>query len=262
MADRNFDDLLARFKKNIYQSAKGKIRLAMLESDLYDVVPFLADEHKYSILDAGAGTGDLVLRLAKPQTEMVLSDISANMLQQARQTFHSELPEIAVDFIHASIHELSEKLDKRFDLVLCHAVLEWLQEPRDAIQSLLKFVEPGGYVSIMFFNRNSLIMRQMLNGNLKKLKSENFKDKKTTLTPISPLDPETVYHWLESEGLTILRKTGVRVMYDYMAGNVRSKRAFEDILEMEKRYSGQEPFRSLGRYIHVVCQLPAEKGLV
>ncbi|MGD8525472.1 MAG: SAM-dependent methyltransferase, partial [Thioalkalispiraceae bacterium] len=86
--------------------------------------------------------------------------------------------------------------------------------------------------------------------------------KKTTLTPISPLEPEMVYQWLEAEGLAILRKTGIRVMYDYMAGNVRSKRAFEDILEMEKCYAGQEPFRSLGRYIHVVCQVVPDRELV
>lgn len=262
MADRNFDDLLRRFDKNIYQSAKGKIRLAMLESDLHELIPFLQQSHKCSILDAGSGTAEMALLLASDNTQLVLSDISENMLQQARQVFSKQVPHVPVTFINASIQQLPEKLQQQFDLVICHAVLEWMEQPKVAIDTLLKFIEPGGYLSLMFFNRNSLVMRQMLNGNLKKLKSENFQDKKTTLTPISPLDPETVYHWLESSGLTIIRKTGIRVMYDYMAGNVRSKRSIEDILEMEKRYSGQEPFRSLGRYIHVVCQKPAEQSLI
>ncbi|MEJ2142896.1 MAG: methyltransferase domain-containing protein [Gammaproteobacteria bacterium] len=262
MADRNFDDLLGRFDKNIYQSAKGKIRLAMLDSDLRELVPFLQHDHKCTILDAGSGTAEIALLLASHNTQMVLSDISENMLQQAREMFSVQSPDVPVQFIQASIQQLPGKLQQRFDLVLCHAVLEWMEQPRDAIDILYRFIEPGGYLSLMFFNRNSLIMRQMLNGNLKKLKSENFQDKKTTLTPISPLEPETVYYWLEAAGLTIIRKTGIRVMYDYMAGNVRSKRALEDILEMEKRYSGQEPFRSLGRYIHVVCQKPADQSAI
>jgi S-adenosylmethionine-dependent methyltransferase len=262
MVDRNFDDLLGRFNKNIYQSAKGKIRLAMLESDLDELIPFLQRDNKCTVLDAGCGTAEIAYLLASKNTDMVLSDISEKMLQQARDVFSESLPEVPVNFVHASIQQLPEKLQQRFDLVLCHAVLEWMEQPKVAIETLVKFVEPGGYLSLMFFNRNSLVMRQMLNGNLKKLKSENFQDKKTTLTPISPLEPETVYQWLEHEGLSILRKTGIRVMYDYMAGNVRSKRTFEDILEMEKRYSGQEPFRSLGRYIHVVCQKPAEQSLI
>jgi S-adenosylmethionine-dependent methyltransferase len=262
MVDRNFDDLLGRFNKNIYQSAKGKIRLAMLESDLNELIPFIQQEHKYSILDAGCGTAEIAYLLASKNTEMVLSDISVKMLQQARNVFNEALPEVPVNFIHAPIQELPGKLDQRFDLVLCHAVLEWMEHPKEAVETLVNFIEPGGYLSLMFFNHNSLVMRQMLNGNLKKLKSENFQDKKTTLTPISPLEPETVYQWLKHEGLSILRKTGIRVMYDYMAGNVRSKRAYEDILEMEKRYSGQEPFRSLGRYIHVVCQKPAEQTFI
>lgn len=262
MADRNFDDLQDRFNKNIYQSDKGKIRLAMLETDLRELIPFLRNDNKCTILDAGAGTAEIAYLLATKNTQMVLSDISENMLQQAREMFRSQLPDVNAGFIHAAIQQLPDKIQQRFDLVLCHAVLEWMETPKDAIETLSKFVEPGGYLSLMFFNRNSLIMRQMLNGNLKKLKSENFQDKKTTLTPISPLDPETVYLWLEQQGLNVLRKTGIRVMYDYMAGNVRKKRAFEDILEMERRYSGQEPFRSLGRYIHVVCQKPAENTLI
>lgn len=262
MVDRNFDDLLGRFNKNIYQSAKGQIRLAMLETDLREVVPFISEASRYTILDAGAGTGEFALQLATPGTSLVLTDISENMLLQAKASFEESFPAVSAQFIHSPINQLAEKLDRKFDLVLCHAVLEWLEDPRAAIRQLVSFIEPGGYLSLMFFNRNSLIMRQMLNGNLKKLKSENFKDKKTTLTPISPLEPETVYHWLEVEGLSLLRKTGVRVMYDYMAGNVRSKRSFDDILEMEKRYASQEPFRSLGRYIHVVCQLPQEKDAV
>ena len=262
MVDRNFDDLLGRFNKNIYQSAKGKIRLAMLESDLNELIPFFQEDHKCSILDAGCGTAEIAYLLASKNTEMILSDISEKMLQQAREVFNEALPEVPVNFINAPIQELPEKLDSHFDLVLCHAVLEWMEHPKEAVETLINFIEPGGYLSLMFFNRNSLVMRQMLNGNLKKLKSENFQDKKTTLTPISPLEPETVYQWLEHDGLSILRKTGIRVMYDYMAGNVRSKRSFEDILEMEKRYSGQEPFRSLGRYIHVVCQKPAEQAFI
>ncbi|MGD8526909.1 MAG: methyltransferase domain-containing protein, partial [Thioalkalispiraceae bacterium] len=218
MADRNFDDLLTRFNKNIYQSAKGQIRLHMLEADLHEVVPLLDQDDRYSILDAGAGTGEFARRLVKPATELVLCDISANMLEQARETFLQAYPAMSVSFVQSPIDQLAEKLDRKFDLVLCHAVLEWLEDPRAALRQLVSLVEPGGYLSLMFFNKNSLIMRQMLNGNLKKLKSGDFRDKKTTLTPISPLEPEMVYQWLEAEGLAILRKTGIRVMYDYMAG--------------------------------------------
>ena len=53
MPDRNFDDLQDRFNKNIYQSDKGKIRLAMLESDVHELVPFLGQDHKFTMLDAG-----------------------------------------------------------------------------------------------------------------------------------------------------------------------------------------------------------------
>ena len=52
--DKNFDDLSSRFKKNIYSTAKGKIRLNILWRDLTEIIPQI--EHGgLSILDAGAG---------------------------------------------------------------------------------------------------------------------------------------------------------------------------------------------------------------
>ena len=51
--DRNFDDLIGKFKRNIYATLKGQIRLAVLKRDLqflHDAEPFL-----YSMQEAAWG---------------------------------------------------------------------------------------------------------------------------------------------------------------------------------------------------------------
>ena len=142
-------------------------------------------------------------------------------------------------------------------MVLFHAVLEWVSEPQPTLQGLLRFLRPGGYFSLLFYNRNSLVMRNLLRGNFRKLAADQFAGDPNSLTPTNPLLPEDVLGWLAASGLTVLSRTGVRIIYDYLSREIREQRSFEDILEMERRYCRQEPFIALGRYMHVLAQAKA-----
>ena len=75
-------------------------------------------------------------------------------------------------------------------------------------------------------------------------------------TPSNPQIPEEVYDWLQRGGLKLIGKTGVRVIHDYMRHKQDQTEKFADLLEMEQRYCRQEPYISLGRYIHVMAQRP------
>jgi S-adenosylmethionine-dependent methyltransferase len=67
--------------------------------------------------------------------------------------------------------------------------------------------------------------------------------------------PEDVYGWLASLDLSIIIRTGVRILYDYLPRDILGQRSFEDILDMERRHCHQSAFIDLGRYIHVLSQL-------
>ncbi|MDX8384000.1 MAG: hypothetical protein R8M45_07960, partial [Ghiorsea sp.] len=62
--DTNFDDLANHFKKRIYGSRKGAIRLAVLQRDLQENIPELA-ENRLKVLDIGAGMAQMSIGLAK-----------------------------------------------------------------------------------------------------------------------------------------------------------------------------------------------------
>ena len=52
--DRNFDDLAELFAGRIYSGSKGRIRLALLERDLLEVMPDLLQPARgLQVLDAG-----------------------------------------------------------------------------------------------------------------------------------------------------------------------------------------------------------------
>lgn len=255
--DRNFDDLTRRFSTNIYGSPKGQIRLAILQQDLDTLLAGFPANTKLRILDAGCGLGYMALYLAQQGHDVVLCDHSAQMLQAAKQLFAEQASAANVTFIEAAVQDLSQHVQGQFDLVLFHAVLEWLSEPQHTLEELLRFLRPGGYFSLLFYNRNSLVMRNLLRGNFRKLAAEQYAGDPNSLTPSNPLLPEEVYGWLDALGLSVLSRSGVRVIYDYLSRELREQRSLEDIIEMERRFCRQEPFAALGRYLHVLAQTKA-----
>jgi len=252
--DRNFDSLAGRFKNNIYGTDKGRIRLAVLWQHLLEKLPQLTNGPPLRILDAGCGLGVFALRLAELGHQLVLCDISTELLDQARDAAAKQQKNNRVEFRHTSLFNITKQDDHPYDLVLCHAVLEWLAEPPLSIPALQQLVKPGGHLSLMFYNINSLIYRNLIRGNLHKVKSGHFAGEINSLTPQHPLNPDDVYRWLADCELTIVDRAGVRVFYDYMEKRTKERLPIEAIIEMELAYSREEPYLSLGRYIHLLAQ--------
>lgn len=248
--DRNFDDLSGRLKKMIYNSPKGRLRLELL---LEDLAPFIKDEgRKMTILDAGGGFGQISLKLAEAGHRIVLCDISEKMLEEAKQKFEEAGLSDTMEMINQPFQSLPERYYGTFDMVLSHAVLEWLEKPFDSFQMLKKFTKKGGLLSVMFYNLNSLICQNAIKGNFIKLMNEEFAGDPNGLTPVTPLTSEDVSGWFNDGTTEIISKTGIRVFYDLMFKKMRSERAYEDILEVEKKYCRTEPFASMGRYVHIL----------
>lgn len=251
--DRNFDDLTELFSRRVYQGSKGQIRLAVLKRDLHEIVPALFEgNHQLRVLDAGGGEGVFSRQLAQQGHRVTVCDVSANMLGLSRQGVQGAPYEHHMQWLHSSIQDLP--VDELYDVVLCHAVLEWTVNPAEILSALLKQLKPGGRLSVMFFNRHSTVFRCLVRGYLDKALNNQFQGSGKGLTPINPLDPSWVIEWLHSHGLTCQVKSGIRVFHDYMHNDVRLKRDPADILELELRYSREEPYRSLGRYYHVIAE--------
>lgn len=259
--DRNFDDLAHRFRRNVYGGLKGDIRLAVLQRDLDQQLPALRAGTPLRILDAGGGQGQLALQLARLGHRVLVCDISAEMLALADA-------QIAADGLggqmctrQVSIQTLAAE-GQQFDLVLCHAVLEWVAEPQALLADLLRLVQPAGHLSLTFFNINSIIFKNLLRSNFAKVLAGNFKGSAGSLTPTNPLQPEQVYEWLAQLPLQTCCHSGIRCFHDYILDPARQDLRPDQQLELELIYSRREPYRGLARYIHVLGQRsePAPAG--
>ena len=258
--DRNFDGLAARFKKNVYGSLKGDIRLAVLQRDFREHIPLApfdvrSTEKRLRILDAGGGQGQFSLQFAAAGHDLVICDISAEMLSLAKvEVIRNNLQE-RVSLLHCAIQDLSKVLqdaEESFDVVLCHAVIEWMEEPQSLLPILLSYLKQNGYLSFTFYNVNSIIYKNLLRTNFKKIIEHDFGGSRGSLTPINPLLPEIVDTWLEKLPFRLLSRSGIRVFHDYIFDQENRKREPENLVALELQYSQREPFLSLGRYIHIL----------
>jgi S-adenosylmethionine-dependent methyltransferase len=248
MKDRHFDALAARFANKIYGGAKGAIRLAVLQADLSETLP----QRPLRVLDVGAGLGHMGAWLAAQGHHVTLAEPAEPMLAAARERFAEA--GLEGTFIQASWQTLAEQAsDTTYDLVVCHAVLEWLADPTAIFPALAKWVAPGGWLSLAFYNRDALVYRNLLKGHFRKLNGESLAGEKQSLTPQTPLDPRELEAQL-AHAWRVESRSGVRVFHDYMPMDFQAKANGADLLAMELHYRRHPAFVGLGRYLHWLCR--------
>src|SRR5690606_22829078 len=140
-----------------------------------------------------------------------------------------------------------------FDLVLCHAVLEWLGEPATILPTLHRLTARDGLLSLAFYNKDALIYRNLLKGQFAKLRNAELAGIRQSLTPQQPIDPRELAMQLESQW-RIESSSGVRVFHDYMPAQFQQRASLQELLEMELAYRRHPAYAGLGRYLHWLCR--------
>ncbi|MDQ6989342.1 MAG: methyltransferase domain-containing protein [Mariprofundaceae bacterium] len=249
--DTNFDDLATHFKQRIYGSRKGAIRLAVLWRDLLQNLP-LEQEKPLRILDIGAGLAQLDLKLADLGHQVCINDLSAKMLALAKEQAEGKSFAKQLTWQHGAFQDLEPCHD--YDVVMAHAVLEWLAEPETLIAKLGDFLQQNGVVSLMFYNFDALLFHNLLRGNFNKIQNNDFAGMQGGLTPPKPLKLAWVEQTLQQHGFEVFYQSGIRVFSDYVGVRRGGNDDDAAVLDMELQYSNQQPYVQMGRYVHYMCK--------
>lgn len=280
-SDRSFDAIADHFEKKVYGGLKGEIRLAVLRRDIFEYTAQRTKDlgRPLRILDVGAGLAQIAIDLATQGHTVVVNDISDNMLAKAKANFAQQKAAAnskgfdtktfgEITWHVCSYQQLEEKLnpdnssinktnsDKstKFDLILCHALLEWLAEPAAIMDFFDRQLTDNGGLSLCFYNPVSYEYRNLIMGNFNLLDNTNYKsDNKTSLTPNHPVAKQQVESWLQSHHYHIVFTSGLRVFHDYTPLKRGGNTDPEAVIRMELRYSQQEPYKWLGRYLHILA---------
>ncbi len=252
--DKNFDPLIDRFERKVYATDKGQWRLKLLKEDLQD----LRQQPALSIWDAGCGFAQISRWLAECGHHLTLCDISGKMIERAQREF--EQAGLTASFHHQSAQVLARQLPD-FDLVVFHAVLEWLAEPLYTLKIISDKVKTGGHLSLLFYNRNAMIYSNALKGGwrIANLLNDSYIGKGHRLTPPNPQYPHIVLDFLTERGFTVIQHTGIRVFHDYLSAEAQTQTDKQALFELEYRYCRQPTYRDMGRYVHMLLQKTSDK---
>lgn len=243
-----FDQIGEHFIKNIHKRAKGAIRLAVLQRDLHSVL-----EHKVKlhILDAGGGAGQMAMWLMGLGHRVTIVDQSQLLLEQAWKTACECGFEERLQIVHGDLADVdSYRADVNYDGICCHAVLEWVDDFNPILNNLLDRLVPGGFFSLMYYNRSALNFIHHIYGNFDYIDQGLINRNAAKLTPSSPRTMKEVDELLLNRSLIRYSLSGVRCFYDYMKPRDRERTTEDELIKRELRMSKEIEYLPVSRYIH------------
>lgn len=252
--DKNFDQLATRLKRNIYSSDKGTIRLSVLKHDMLAGIKEISQGQPLNILDAGGGMGQIARWLAKMGHQVTLCDLSAEMIGLAAEENEKEQLCDQISLIHSPLQDLPKLIPSQtFDLIILHGVIEWMESPCSAIEILQPMLKKDGAMSVLFFNRNKLVLKWGINGQINKALSGKPANSRP-LTPQNPLTENDLLPTINAGNLKIASKAGIRIFYGFFAKLTKKLETSEETINLEQHYCRTEPFASMGEHTHIVLR--------
>ncbi|MER5531435.1 methyltransferase domain-containing protein [Streptomyces sp. NPDC002677] len=208
------------------------------------------------VLDVGMGQGTQALRLARAGHQVTGIEREPTMIAAAREALAGE-PEgirervriVEGDGRDTGVHFLPGS----FDVVLCHGVLMYVEEPDALLAGLARMLAPGGLLSLLVRNADALAMRPGLSGDWtgamdafdtvsyrNRLGLEVRADRLTTLTAALAGIGAPLHSWY-----------GVRVFTDTAADGAEPPAGLETLLAAEERAGRTDPYRAVAALLHL-----------
>jgi S-adenosylmethionine-dependent methyltransferase len=250
--------LVTAFADEAYASVKGYVRTYVMHQQLLEHLP----EPPASVLDVGGGAGHQSFPLAQIGYEVTVLDSSPAMLDKARQRL-DRLPgetQRRVTFVQADGENAVEAVDgRRFDAVLCHGVLGYLDQPDPLVNQLCQCVAPGGIVSIMTGNAKAMAVRPALERRWDDALAafDSTREVGVLGVPGRADTVEELSELIQRQGVEPLRWYGVWLFVDWLEfsgaeldPNDLKQVAATAAVELEA--SRRDPYRQLSRVFHLV----------
>ncbi|POX45637.1 bifunctional 2-polyprenyl-6-hydroxyphenol methylase/3-demethylubiquinol 3-O-methyltransferase UbiG [Streptomyces sp. Ru72] len=208
------------------------------------------------VLDVGMGQGTQALRLARAGHQVTGLERDEKMIAVAREALSGE-PEgirermriIEGDGRDTGVHFLPGS----FDVVLCHGVLMYVEEPDALLAGMARMLAPGGLLSLLVRNGDALAMRPGLAGDwagaLAAFGTVSYTNRLGLEVRADRLEALTAT--LAGIGAPLHAWYGVRIFTDTAADDAAVPADVETLLAVEERAGRTDPYRGVAALLHL-----------
>lgn len=237
---------------NYLKTTEGRLRLDLAFVNLQEFLPQAT--RPLQALDLGCGTGATAVRLARLGLDVTLLDASLPMLDFARRAAQEAGVTERIALKHGDAVEFATLFDAgSFDLILCHNILEYVDEPGAVLRGAARTLrDPSGVLSVLVRNQAGAVLKAAIqNGDLaateRNLTAE-WEHESLFGGRVRLFAAQSLRAMLLESSLAVTAERGVRVVSDHLPPKVSRTDEYDRILQLELKLGRRPEFAALARY--------------
>ena len=195
------------------------------------------------VLDFGSGFGLVTSHLAK-ENQVLAVEPNEEMLALRAQDHPYQ------QFV-GSLDQLASLEDASFDVILCHNVLEYVEDRKSVLKEFTRLLKPDGFLSIVKHNEVGRVLQTVVFENdaqkaLDLLAGQDLETHSMGLAQAYDLDAI-----VEDLALEVQHYQGIRVFYGLQDNRFKSQEGWrESMLQMELAICQESPYRDMAFFQH------------
>lgn len=208
-----------------------------------------------TVLDVGGGTGELAVRVALAGHDVSVVDPNPDALAALAR----RAAECGVDVAgkQGDLDRLTQHVaPSSVDLLLCHGVLEMVEDPARALARAVEVLRPGGVLSLVVSQRHAAVVARALAGHF--VRARELLDPDATVSPRAGrrFTHDEVTRLLTEAGTVVERIDGIQVFSDLVPGALVDIEpgAAAALAELERAVAGLPEYRSLASRLHLLAR--------
>jgi SAM-dependent methyltransferase len=207
-----------------------------------------------NIVDVGGGTGGFAVPLARAGHDVTVIDASPDALAALTRRAAEAGMSDRVRAVQGDADSLADLVEPgSADLVLCHSVLEVVDEPDAVAAALATTLRPGGAASVLVANRAAAVLARAVAGQFDVAIAglDGIPGGRDTVR--RRYDVESATALLAKAGLVVDAVHGVRVVADLVPGGV-AEREHDGLVAFEMAVAPRAPYRDIATQLHLLAR--------
>ncbi|MGQ4384182.1 class I SAM-dependent methyltransferase [Streptomyces sp. SAS_270] len=210
------------------------------------------------VLDTGGGSGNFAVPVARLGHRVTVVDPSPNALfALERRAAEAGVAE-RVKGVQGDAHGLFDVVERGgYDAVLCHGVLEYVDDPAEGVRNVVDALRPDGVLSLLAAGLGGAVLARALAGHFKEAR-QALDDPDGRWGEGDPVPhrftAEQLTALVEGAGLRVGAVHGVRVFADLVPGVLVDTEpgALDALLKLEAAAAELAAFHSVATQLHVL----------